>query len=232
MADLTYTKTTYVNDSEPALDADNLNNAENQISALTAAVNAQATINTNLAGNFASEYSPSATYAVNAYRTYQNVLYKCTTAITTPEAWNSAHWTSVKVMDEIAYPVGAIYLSVNSTSPASIFGGTWEQIKDRFMLACGNTYAAGSTGGEAQHTLTVDEMPSHNHYSTNGWRGISTTRVNEDIFLTFGKAKSDTGGVYHDTINGLDTTVSSAGRNKAHNNMPPYIAIYAWKRTA
>jgi Ca2+-binding RTX toxin-like protein len=49
--------------------------------------------------NFASEYSPSATYAVGDYCTYQNVLYKCTTAIATPEAWNSAHWTIAKVMD-------------------------------------------------------------------------------------------------------------------------------------
>ena len=47
------------------------------------------------------------------------------------------------------YPVGSIYMSVNATSPASLFGGTWEQLKDRFLLAAGDTYAAGSTGGEA-----------------------------------------------------------------------------------
>ena len=61
------------------------------------------------------------------------------------------------------YPVGSIYLSVNSTNPGTIFGGTWEQIKDRFLLACGSTYSNGSTGGEAKHTLTTNEMPSHSH---------------------------------------------------------------------
>ena len=61
------------------------------------------------------------------------------------------------------YPVGCIYQSAKATSPAELFGGTWEQIKDRFILAAGDTYAAGSTGGEATHTLTVNEMPRHNH---------------------------------------------------------------------
>ena len=64
------------------------------------------------------------------------------------------------------YPVGAIYMSVSSTSPASLFGGTWEQIQNRFLLAAGDTYAAGKTGGEATHTLTVEEMPAHNHSFT------------------------------------------------------------------
>ena len=44
------------------------------------------------------------------------------------------------------YPVGSIYLSINSTSPDELFGGTWEQIKDTFLLACGDTYAAGIYG--------------------------------------------------------------------------------------
>ena len=62
-----------------------------------------------------------------------------------------------------AFPIGSIYLSVNSTSPASLFGGTWEKIKDKFLLASGDTYSAGATGGEATHTLTIEEMPSHSH---------------------------------------------------------------------
>ena len=62
-----------------------------------------------------------------------------------------------------AYPVGSIYMSVNSTSPATLFGGTWEQIQDVFLLAAGSTYTAGDTGGSASHTLIVDELPSHVH---------------------------------------------------------------------
>ena len=63
--------------------------------------------------------------------------------------------------DLATYPVGAIYISTISTSPASLFGGTWEQLKDRFLLGAGDTYAAGATGGEAAHALTVNEMPPH-----------------------------------------------------------------------
>ena len=61
------------------------------------------------------------------------------------------------------YPVGAVYISAGSESPASLFGGTWEQIKDRFLLAAGSSYTAGATGGAATVTLTVSEMPSHDH---------------------------------------------------------------------
>ena len=70
------------------------------------------------------------------------------------------------------YPVGSIYLSINSTNPSTLFGGTWEQIKDKFLLACGDTYTNGSTGGEATHTLTTNEIPSHSHTaSTNSTGG-------------------------------------------------------------
>ena len=67
-------------------------------------------------------------------------------------------------------PVGSIYLSVNSTDPSTYFGGTWEQIKDRFLLCCGTSYSAGSSGGSAthshttaNHTLTIAQIPSHTH---------------------------------------------------------------------
>lgn len=77
------------------------------------------------------------------------------------------------VFDKI-YPVGSIYMSVNSTSPASLFGGTWTQLKDRFLVGAGNSYAVNSTGGSTSqsytpkgsvggHTLTVSEMPRHGH---------------------------------------------------------------------
>ena len=69
------------------------------------------------------------------------------------------------------YPVGSIYMSVNSTSPAKLFGGTWEQIKDMFLLACGDTYANGAKGGEASHTLTVAEMPAHSHSASTNSTG-------------------------------------------------------------
>jgi hypothetical protein len=179
--------------------------------------------------NLTSEYVPSATYAVGNYSLYNGVLYRCTTAITTPEAWNSAHWTATKVMDEIAYPVGAIYLSVDSTSPAELFGGTWEQIKDTFLLACGDTYSAGSTGGEAKHKLTIGEMPSHSHdiyplgdHFVSVW-GASTDST--PAFDLSGIAKNYGGSTNH-------LIISNTGGNLPHNNLPPYLSVYMWKRIA
>lgn len=96
-----------------------------------------------------------------------------------------------------AYPVGAIYLSVTDVNPAALFGGTWERIGGRFLLGADLTYEAGSTGGEATHTLTVDEMPKHNHEIDNLNASGSATP-----FMTV----------------------------QAQDNMPPYLAIYMWKR--
>ena len=70
---------------------------------------------------------------------------------------------SASNLGNIIYPVGSIYLSVNSTNPQYLFGGIWEQIKDRFLLGAGDSYYAGSTGGEAMHTLTQNEMPRYSH---------------------------------------------------------------------
>lgn len=71
--------------------------------------------------------------------------------------------SSVTNIWKVIYPVGSIYMSVNSTSPGTLFGGTWERIQDRFLLSAGSTYSAGATGGEATHTLSAAEMPSHTH---------------------------------------------------------------------
>ena len=68
----------------------------------------------------------------------------------------------VNLMD-IVYPVGSIYHTTDSTSPATRFGGTWSAITSQFLIGADDAYSAGSTGGEATHTLSVSEMPSHNH---------------------------------------------------------------------
>ena len=127
------------------------------------------------------------------------------------------------------YPVGSIYISVSNTDPSTIFGGTWEQIKDHFLLTAGDTYEAGSTGGEASHTLTKDEMPSHNH-----------TGLDIDGVYVFGWDSGTVKGVDFSKqfLNGLEAntgnriTTGYTGGSKAHNNMPPYLTVYAWKRTA
>lgn len=140
-------------------------------------------------------------------------------------------WSSQKIRDFI-YPIGSIYMSVNSTSPATIFGGTWEQIQDTFLLAAGSTYAAGTTGGAATHahttgdcTLTVNQIPSHRHLiSANantsvsgGYSGMHYTSAS----TTNGASAYEGGGKAH-----------NHGNTGSSSNMPPYLAVYVWKRTA
>ena len=117
------------------------------------------------------------------------------------------------------YPVGAIYISTASTSPASLFGGSWTQLTDRFLLGAGTTYSAGSTGGAATHTLTVNEMPRHRHWGVYrpDWYPAAET----------GQASGISDG---SSSNQLFTDYEGGGN--AHNNMPPYLAVYMWKRIA
>ena len=136
---------------------------------------------------------------------------------------------------EAVYPVGSIYMSVNSTSPATLFGGTWVQIKDRFLLAAGTTYKAGATGGEATHTLTADEMPGHYHdglyYSYQDTKNLVTLNGGtESYHIPWGSSSHP--GDYGAGSGAKELLTGSTGGGAAHNNMPPYLSVYIWKRTA
>lgn len=229
---------------------------------------------------------------------------------------------------ERVYPVGSIYMSVNSTDPGTLFGGTWQRLKDRFLLAAGDSYTAGATGGEASHTLTAaesgvpahahglnshkhsvgahshglnshthtynkpntptgstaitaDQMPAHSHHllsDTNSKTGAYTVGANEAIARyattglsdlpysmrpgtagatlgitsntgggkghthTIGTTSTNTGTASGSTANstafdsgaatGNTANNTAANASSAHNNMPPYLAVYMWKRTA
>ena len=121
------------------------------------------------------------------------------------------------------YPIGSIYMSVTYFDPATVFGGIWERIQDTFLLAAGSSYSAGATGGEATHKLTVSEMPSHTHtsYGVNDGASVSTMQGNYPV------------RIYQDRAGNWTTNASNAtGGNAAHNNMPPYLAVYMWQRIA
>ena len=155
------------------------------------------------------------------------------------------------------YPVGSIYMSTVSTNPATLFGfGTWEAMPaGRVLLAqgkssWGTTYNAGSTGGEATHTLTVGELPSHNHTATisttnlTGWftnNGNSDTANGDGTIFKASKRTgqgSSSGGAADGgkfTFNGAHAhtiTINNSGSNQSHNNIQPYISVYMWKRSA
>ena len=124
-----------------------------------------------------------------------------------------------KTVFDMVYPVGSVYVSVNSTSPETLFGGKWVQIKDKFLLSAGDTYKAGATGGEATHVLNVDEMPRHNHSIDNLNASGSTT----PYMTVQAQEKKGYGG---------NVQTFFTGGGQAHNNMPPYIVVYIWQRTA
>ena len=123
------------------------------------------------------------------------------------------------------YPVGSIYISVNSTSPQTLFGGTWEAIQGKFLLGQSSAHIAGSTGGEENHTLTVGEMPKHTHLMYSGNSGGPE------------QWEPDGGSYLVDSITADKTTwwaplgMNYAGGVASHNNNPPYLAVYMWKRT-
>lgn len=154
----------------------------------------------------------------------------------------SVVWTvqNIRTTALDAYPVGSIYMSVNSTSPAILFGGTWEAMPaGRVLLAQGKNYAAGSTGGEATHTLTINEMPAHSHSGTTNSTGNHT---HSSYGAQGGTRKSNWAGANDNYDPNYPTgsagthshtvSIANTGGGAAHNNMQPYLAVYMWKRTA
>ena len=134
----------------------------------------------------------------------------------------------------LIYPVGSIYMSTVNVDPGTIFGGTWERLKDKFLLGAGDTYTAGDTGGEAthahttgNHTLTVNEIPSHTHNIYGG---------NSDPPDWFGGSGNPYGILQRSGT--AYNYLSYTGGGEAHNHgntgdsssLPPYIVVYMWKR--
>lgn len=230
-----------------------INANTSKIAANTSAIatKSDSTVTDQFAKNTAQiETAGTATNAHSAgeYVMISNALYKVTASVAKGDTWTiGTNVTAANVGSEISslksdlsnklYPIGSIYMSVNATNPAELFGGTWEQIKGRFLVGTGSNDAnttdywgseyanhynmpAGELGGEAQHTLTVGEMPSHTH----------TTRLNWSNTKGWGIAASESGAT-NVTVD-AGTVTGPTGGGKPHNNMPPYLAVYMWKRTA
>lgn len=151
---------------------------------------------------------------------------------------------------DLIYPVGSIYMSVNAANPSTLFGGTWERIKDTFLLSAGDAYSAGASGGSpdavvVSHTHT---QASHTHYTLKGegWgypvynvnkSGISRTRVKTDssgrfTYLgTSGASSADASNIdWGGQLRSATPTINSTGDSGKGANMPPYLAVYVWKR--
>lgn len=153
----------------------------------------------------------------NIYNQNKQVLITC----------NNILYEGGATLDKILYPIGSIYMSVNSTDPSQLFGGVWEQINGRFLY-CTNS-ASKQLGGENEHTLTINEMPSHEHGAV---RGSYSSRILTD------RGDGGGGGVSISFPSNLSTQsnawrgnyMESRGGNKPHNNMPAYFTVYCWYR--
>lgn len=131
------------------------------------------------------------------------------------------------------YPVGAIYISFSDTNPSELFGGTWERIKDRFLLGAGDTYAAGNTGGESNVKLVSENIPRcyvwSDAYGTGYELGHTVSESSNPSNPGFAPSNGFKGGPGYTRSNTLNIGSSN---NTSHNNMPPYIVVHIWKRIA
>lgn len=122
---------------------------------------------------------------------------------------------------DLIFPVGSIYMNyANSSSPASTLGGKWTRIYNKFLIGAGSSYTIGSEGGEVSHLLTVNEMPSHTHTVP-----VTTSNTASGNYPNYPFLHHADSGVY-------TTESTSTGDNVPHNNMPPYRAVWMWRRTA
>lgn len=134
---------------------------------------------------------------------------------------------------DVAYPVGSIYISSNTMHPSVIFGGVWERFaEDKFLLSAGSTYANGSTGGSATVKLTSAQsgVPAHSHkyqdYNTTYTLKTTNRKPGTSTAVAYGTSLTAGGGATERT----SSNNTAANASQAHENMPPYLAVYMWER--
>lgn len=135
---------------------------------------------------------------------------------------------NMKSLLDFFHPIGDIVYNVSADfDPNTLWGGTWEKITDKFLVGAGNSYTLGSTGGEATHTLTVDEMPTHKHTVGVEYGTGSNLTSSPDTEWSSSSGGYAQWGNYERTNY---PRIKTAGGSKAHNNLPPYKAVYIWQR--
>lgn len=155
-------------------------------------------------------------YTSNTMMDRVDVTFPGTLVDQVPTPYYKATPAQLRSLLDYIYPVDSVYISYSHKNPAEMFGGTWVRITNAFLWACDADGGIGTTGGEKTHTLTVNELPSHTHgsvYSGNA----SGTKTHPWL------ASGGTSMAYG--------TVATGG-GAAHNNMPPYIQVSVWRRTA
>ena len=130
----------------------------------------------------------------------------------------------IKKFRDTFYPVGSIFISTNSTSPAQLIGGTWTKFSQgRTLVGASDTdsdFTIGKTGGEKTHTLSIDEMPNHRH-NIDAWQPSYNTTMFDQVKMALANT--------YDPWRAKQWT-SAAGNNRPHNNLQPYISVWIWQR--
>ena len=183
---------------------------QDEFDAIATAVATKADINGNAAESFSALTASSGT----------NTTQVATTAFVTTAIDNIPS----------SYPVGSVFLTVTNYADsaavvAAIGGTTWVRFGEgRMMVGYSTTDSdfgtVQGTGGAKTHTLTVDEMPSHTH-------NLDPTRYTDSA------GGGSNPSLQGDSDNaGTEWSTTATGGGSAHNNLPPYIVTYMWKRTA
>ena len=147
------------------------------------------------------------------------------------------------------YPIGSIFISLNATNPKILFGGEWEAIQDKFLISSGS-YTAGTTGGAASHshttvshTLTINEVPYHYHdirYNAPDGSGVTISDTGSGLAALNINSWNWTKNVQGSKGSSSNIYTNSEGGNQAHTHgdtgvtstLPPFLAVYMWKRIA
>ena len=163
--------------------------------------------------------------------------------------WLKDWFTPTEDLVDVIYPIGSIYMSVNSNSPSTLFGGTWQQLEDTFLFATSGTADTGYQATAGSKDAVVVEhnhtQASHNHGSGDStYPNFMTTNINiavgqtkrtlpsagSDYYYVYSKEKGNIG--QHSTTDSKQPTINNKGVSGTDKNMPPYMKVYMWKRTA
>ena len=122
-----------------------------------------------------------------------------------------------KIYPNAYYKIGDIFITTNDENPSDRFGGTWEKLpNETFLMTASDSYAVKTTGGENEHTLTIEEIPSHTH----------TAKIRNSVASGTNGYTADASGSGGVNIN------NNTGGGQPHNNMPKFYTIYAWIRVS
>ena len=224
---------------------ENAENAENAINAINAnkANNANYANKANNATN--ADRATNATNAdklggkeASAYTQKSEIIgteasEKVQNSVNADNAEKLSDKTLIEIL-KLVYPIGSIYTSRENTNPSTLFGfGTWEQISGKFILAANEKYPVDDTGGFETVTLEKKHLPKLSGSMQMRRWGTGAMISDAEGILKI----TDDGGTAYSAANsnskqGYHKVTVSFGEDQPHDNMPPYLAVYMWQRTA